>query len=448
MSPLAPVHRTVLALFLLLLAGPRAHALSVLTTGKHAVFRSRTGLVRFGQDRALAPLVDPTCAGGAAASIQVAAFPQATWRVVGPPAAALPCERWRRAAGGAVVYEDDGTVAGVRRIFYSSGRLVIRLGGPGYQPVAGPVGYVELWLTLGERGLLGRFHSFVRNEPTLLVTRRPSRLAADGEAAFWDVLFGDDRSEARQQQAITLLEKASRRSRRDGRARFLLAMMRLYRFGLRLTDFAHPSAEAVAEIGAAHDAFQQALPVLWDGARGDSRVPGFAAAAKFAKGFVEGDAALTAAGLADLDAAIAANPFFNVFDLIPVIQAVPRSDPRFASAFARMDAYLTDPETLACVGTQPEICNNAGLAPHNLSGSLLLFGDVYAKAGDLAQASTWYTLARALTPASPPYRFQALVDGRVADAAGRVARYLDADPGNDDPIVGMGEESCTVCHTR
>lgn len=440
------MRRVPVTLALLLLVGADARALTVLTTGRQAIFRAESALVRVGKDRALASLVDPTCAGGVASSIQVAAFPQATSRVVGAPAAALACERWRKNAKG-FVYTDDGAAApGVRRIVYARGQLVIRLGGAGYTPPPGPVGYAEVWLTVGSERLLARFHSFARNEATLLVSRKPSRVAADGEAAFWDVLHGDDYSEARQQEAIALLERGSKRSRKDGRAPFLLAMMHLYRFGLHLTDFAQPGDQAKLEIAAAHQAFQRALPLLWDGTRGDSRVPGFAAAAKFAKGFVEGDDALAAEGLADLVVAIAANAFFNVFDLIPVIQAVPRSDPRFASAFAYVDAYLTNPETLACVGAQPEICNNAGLAPHNLSGSLLLFGDVYAKGGDVDQAKTWYNLASVLTP--PPYRFQALLDDRVANADARVARYLDGDPSNDDPIVGMGEENCATCHTR
>jgi hypothetical protein len=438
--------RPVTVLVLLVLAAADARALSVLTTGKKATFKTHSAWVRFGKDRALATLVDPTCAGGATSRLQLAAFPQATSRVVGAPPTALACERWRKGKTGFLYTDDGSTVPGIRRILYTTGQLRIRFGGAGYTPLPGPVGYAEVWLTIGSQRLLGRFHSFTRNDATTVVSRKPSRAAAEGEAAFWDVLHGDDYSEAHQQQAIMLLERASRRSRRDGRAPFLLAMLHIYRFGLHLTDFANPSDEAKAEIAAAHQAFQQALPLLWDGTRGDSRVPGFAAAAKFAKGFVEGNDALAAEGLADLDVTIAANPFFNVFDLIPVIQAVPRSDPRFAAAFAAFDAYLSDPETLQCVIQQPEICNNEGLALHNLTGSLILFGDVYAKGGDRDQAKIWYNLAHALTP--PPYRFQALVDDRVMNADARVDRYLDADPDNDDPIVGMGEETCAVCHNR
>jgi len=38
----------------------------------------------------------------------------------------------------------------------------------------------------------------------------------------------------------------------------------------------------------------------------------------------------------------------------------------------------------------PEICGNAGMAPHNTQGALLLFGDLYAKGDRLSDAERWY----------------------------------------------------------
>jgi hypothetical protein len=329
---------------------------------------------------------------------------------------------------------------------YTRDALVVKLGGAGYTPPGGPVGYVELWLNLGSTRLLARFHNFRVNTATQLVTRKTSAAAAKGEAAFWDVLTADDRSEVRQQAALRALGQASRRSKQDGRSRFLLAMMHLYRFGNRIQGYDAVSDEAKAEIRAADEGFAAAVPLLWDGTAGDSRVPGFAAAAKFARGIVEGDEARAAAGLVDLNEALRVNAFFNVFDLIPVVQALPRTDPRFQPAVDAVITYLSDPGTLSCVGTQPEICANAGLAPRNLTGATLLFGDVYAKAGNLAQARGWYAIAAGT--ASPTYRFFELAQNRFADVEARVARYLDDDPGNDDQIIGVGEENCAVCHNR
>jgi hypothetical protein len=442
------VRRCTPLLLPLLVLAARADALTVLTHGKTAVFRQRTGsaLIRVGRDPRLASPSDPTCAGAAAATLQLASYPVATNLVAALPAVPLPCARWRRARGG-FVYDDPAAGGGVRRVTYGRGGIVVQLGGAGYTHVGGPVGYLEVWLTVGPNRYLARFHDFRRNEPGLIVTRRPSSAAAQGEAAFWDVLLGDDRSEARQTVALHCLERAARRSRKDGRSRFLLAMMRLYRFGQRTTTYAAPTPEAKQELGAAHAAFQAAIPLLWTGTSGDSRVPGFAAAAKYAKGVVDGDPALVADALADLEAAVAVNPIFNSFDYIPVAQVVSRRDPIFARVIALVDDLLYGPAS-ACLGTQPEVCGDAGLAPRNTAGSLLLFGDLYAKDGQLEQATRWYGLARSLALAAPGYRFQAVADDRVANAETRVARHLDDDPGNDDPIVGAGEQACAVCHNR
>src|SRR5262249_44500067 len=156
--------------------------------------------------------------------------------------------------------------------------------------------------------------------------------------------------------------------------------------------------------------FSRALPLLWDGRGGDSRVPGFAAAATFGLGVVNDDATMQAKGLADLQAALAVNAFFNVFDLIPVVQALPPRDPRCQQVVPLLASYIADPDTLQCVATQPEICSDQGLAPRNVAGALLLFGDVYAKAAGLdssylTQAETWYGIAAFGASQRPGYRF-------------------------------------------
>lgn len=442
------MHPRLIALLpLLVLGAVRAEALTVLTVGKVAVFRDRSGtdrdggLVRFGRDRAFAVLLDPTCP--ATSSFQVGAYPTATARVVAQPVAELACANWRAARGG-YVYEDPAAAGGVRRIVYQRAKLVVELGDPNFTPVAGPLGYLQVWFQIGDTRFHGRFHDFTRNEPALVATRKPSAAAAAGEAAFWDVLTGDDRS--REEDALRLLARAARRGRRDGRSLFLLAMMHMYRFGQATTAFATASDFGRAEIAAADDAFTKAVPLLWDGVKGDSRVPGFAAAARYTRGVVEGNAARIGEGLAQLEVAFMLNPFFNVFDYVPVAQAVPALDPQFGAVFGAMSTYLSDPEIFTCVVDQPEICGNGGLAPTNIGGALTQFGDLYAKAGDAGRAQMWYTLARAL--AGSGWRFRPILDERIDNLGARIAAYQDADPANDPPFIGAGQEACAVCHDR
>ena len=132
---------------------------------------------------------------------------------------------------------------------------------------------------------------------------------------------------AREERALEVLGKAAKRDKKDGRSRFLLAMMHLYRFGQMIERYEDADDTARAEITAAHEGFEAAMPLLWDRAtsRGDSRVPGFAAATAFGLGVVTNDPTLRAQGLADLEYAVTVNEFFNIFDFIPVVQATPPS---------------------------------------------------------------------------------------------------------------------------
>lgn len=429
-----------------------AHGLQLLTHGKTAVFRDKaddSALIRFGRNRALAQLIDPTCTGVHPSAVKVSAYESNV--VVTHVDVPLACDKWRPARGG-FLYEDAG--GPVRRIVYTSRKLVVQL--KGFPPITGPVGYVELWLTLGDERLLGRFHDFRRNEAAHIVARKPSTSAAEGEAAFWDVLWGDDDSEGRQNVALHCLTKAAKASRKDGRSRFLLGMMLLYRFGHSTPDARVASEAARADVAAAQEAFDAALPLLWNGQAGDSRVPGFAAAAKYVNGIAHGDVALVADGLADLDASVAVNPLFNLFDFVGVVAPVIRpTDPLYAKVIQTVDFALA-PDNLACLTEQPEICGNDGMAPHNLEGALVLFGDLYAKGlvqddpSPFRGADNLYRLANVFAQAGDwNARFKTLAAERQATVAERVALYGNDDPADDPLLIGNGPgETCATCHHK
>lgn len=441
--PLALALTCTLALPALAAAGD----FRLLTVGKVASFDSAGdvtrdgGVVRIGRDPNLRTPIDPRCPTVTRA--QILSYPQALERIATNLDVALDCTKWQAKGSGYDYKDKTGTV---RKIHYGPDGVRIVVRGADFTPIAGPVGYLEANLVVGDTPLRARFHVLARNDATKIRTRRPSAQAAAGEAGFWDAIVGLDDSEAHQQDTIALLEKASKKDRRDGRSPFLLGMLHLYRFGQMITDYASVSDAAEAELVASNEWFAKALPLLWDGQHGDSRVPGFVAAGEYVLGVVQDDAALRAKGLAGLAAAVQVNAFFNVFDYITVIQVAQAGTPEFQQAFDAVSAYLSDPTTLACVGSQPEICGNEGFAAHNLTGSLLVFGDLYAKGGDLSQATQWYTLANGLADAS--YPFKALAQSRVANVAARVAAYQDSDPSNDPPVVGLGEENCAICHVR
>jgi hypothetical protein len=430
----------------LALAAPAA-GFQLLTVGKVVRLSNRGdpaesgGVLVVGRDPALVPLHDPRCP--VTSAVQVEAYLQSTTRDAVLAAVDLDCARWTASGRGYRYADPDGTVRSVR---YGSAGLRIEVKGHGFTPNAGPVAFVQVQLGIGADLLRARVHNFRRNDAREVRSQRPSAAAAAGEAGFWDVLAGDDSGET---ETIRHLARAVRRDRKDGRSRFLLAMIHLYRFGQQVTDYAAASDAAKADLRQANVWFARATPLLWDEARsrGDSRVPGFAAAATYLQGVVDGDAALREQGLGALARAVAINAFFNVFDYVPVIQTTTAGDPVFEAAFARLTGYLGDPDTLACVITQPEICANAGFAPHNVQGSLTLFGDIYAKHGDVVPARSWYDLA-SVFPGTGTWPFRADLQARLADPAARVALYRDGDPTNDPPIIGTGPQTCVACHVR
>ena len=439
-----------LAVALGVAARPAHAAFEVLTVGKVARFENRGdparngGVVVVGRDRALRTLHDPTCP--AASTVEVEAYLQSTYRDAVLAHVALDCARWSATKKGFRYADPTGTVRAIR---YGRSGLRIEVRGAGYTPIGGPVGFVQTQLQIGDVTLRARFHNFKKNDAHLVASRKPSAAAAAGEAGFWDVLTGDDSSDAHELMVIRTLEKAVRHDRRDGRSHFLLAMIHLYRFGQHVTTFDDVSDPSRAELAQANASFATAVPLLWDDANatGDSRVPGFAAAAKYTRGVVENDAALKAAGLADLERSVQVNAFFNVFDYIPVLQALPPGDAAFQQAFAVVTSYLGNPETLQCGTTQPELCATAGFAPRNVQGALTLFGDLYVKAGNLATAQSWYGLVN-LFPSTATWKFRSVIEDRTSNGAARAALYADDDPTNDPPLIGAGVEACSVCHVR
>jgi hypothetical protein len=223
-----PVVRRLLPLLLLASLVPSAHALTLLTTSKVASFKGDGGMVRFGKDPALATPVAPVCP--TVSRVSLSSYPQATNRIVEHLDVELPCASWK-ASGGGFVYDDKtASVGGVRKIVYGRDKLLIKFAGPGFARPTGPVGYFHVWFTVGDTAYHGRFHNFRKNEADLIVTRQVSKSAAEGEALFWAVLHGDVTGAAKtaaEDRALHCLEKAAKRDKKDGRSRFLLAMMHL-----------------------------------------------------------------------------------------------------------------------------------------------------------------------------------------------------------------------------
>lgn len=268
--------------------------------------------------------------------------------------------------------------------------------------------------------------------------------AAIGQAAFYralnEVPATAEAQAAEEARAFTQLTAAVAEDPDDGWSWFLLGMYHMLRAGRVLTDYANPDPAAVEHVRQARTALDRAVPLLAH----DDRIPGFRGAATYTLGVLDDDPELVALGLAQLDEAIEANFLFNSFSYLGTVAAATApDDPLFAQAIVYLDAGIGSGCSPA---TDPRICGNEGRAPHNIQGSFLLFGDLYLKAGRLADARTWYEAARAL--AGEGYKYRAIIADRLEHFDARAALYADEDPANDPLLAGAGPESCVYCHTR
>jgi len=264
----------------------------------------------------------------------------------------------------------------------------------------------------------------------------PRNVAAEGERAFFATLHGTTMGE---DETIALLESAVRDDPTDGRSYFLLGMTHMFRFARNVADYHNVSAALQQEIAAAQAALDHAVPLQPQ----DRRVPGFRGAATFTHGIASHDTRLTTLGLTQLRESIALYPEFNNFSFMGTVgNVVAPTDPLFSEALG----YVGDPLKGSCTPfTEPEICGNAGKAPHNVEGALLLFGDLFAKNGDVRQARFYYQLSLSFATNST-WRFKSVVENRLQTVAQRVALYADDDPSNDPPLAGYRDEACAMCH--
>jgi hypothetical protein len=165
-----------LALAALLASASSAPALTLLTAAKLGRFDSAapSALVRVGPERALRD-VDPSCP--TTSSLRFALSRRgADFEDHGE--IDLSCAGWRRTRSGYRWVPPAGATTGIRDIRLGRRGLVVRAGGIDFAPIAGPVAYVEAWLTVGDERYLVRLQNFRRNDPDAVV--QPARVASRG----------------------------------------------------------------------------------------------------------------------------------------------------------------------------------------------------------------------------------------------------------------------------
>ena len=213
---------------------------------------------------------------------------------------------------------------------------------------------------------------------------------------------------------------------------------------------------------AAH-AFEQASAALPD----DPRLVGFRGSFLQARGSIEDDPKLTRQGWFDTVDASKAWPewgkFTQAYGLITLSTdhrlynesielywdnldecagaPVPRGPLDWRPYAAELDANGSARDRRACTNTT--------VAPHNVEGFFMVFGDHLAKAGDLELARSMYENALNIDDGTWPHR--AVAEARVADLQALPERFSTNPEGGEVravtemPVFGSAI-SCTVCH--
>lgn len=246
-------------------------------------------------------------------------------------------------------------------------------------------------------------------------------LVAEGIALCYQALHGDVTV---RQQALDTLKQATLEHPDHARAFLFFGMC---------------SLSALVEDGtfAAFADVEPSLARAYELAPDDHRIAGWIGTVKVAT------ARITGAGLDEAIAAmIAAADLYPEFNNVSLAIA-------FSPSFGLDTPYprmaIDRLEAIGDCGLIDARCRNNPAAPHNLSGSLMLFGDVYARVGERDRALGYYSQALVADGAdSWPYRAEA--QAAVDELDERLARFTDGDPMNDPTFFATGPASCRGCH--
>ncbi len=152
-------------------------------------------------------------------------------------------------------------------------------------------------------------------------------------------------------------------------------------------------------------------------------------------------------GLAILQQGIDHYPAFVLFSKLLVYANEPADSPDFQNA---LDAVYENADY--CTGEDGELindpaCQNGEAVYHNLEGSMVFLGDVFAKAGRKADALDFYGQAKGSDDYAT-WDFQELLADRMDTLDARIAAYGTPDIEDDPEAAWNATYQCAVCHSE
>jgi len=260
-------------------------------------------------------------------------------------------------------------------------------------------------------------------------------------------------------QALTALKAAYLANPNDPVTAAHIGWLHIWRLAERARLAPRPGPEITDDAVLARKYFEEAVRLN----PREARYLGFYASLLMTEGTIHRDEKLVRRGYYTMRDAVAAWPEFNYFTAGYGAGAQPYDSARFREGLEAQWLNLD-----VCVGEKVDrvnpdyarymrletnegpkrVCWNSWIAPHNVEGFFLNFGDMLVKAGEPEKAVTMYRNAR-LTSDFTSWPYKSVLEDRIANASRNVEAFRrpDAAPGSATMMI-RSPYACMGCHQR
>lgn len=255
-------------------------------------------------------------------------------------------------------------------------------------------------------------------------------------AAFWDAMRADVKDE--RAAAIAGLEAAVDEHDGEEELHLLLGLAHLWRLAEPLpAEAADPNVQLQSAL-----ASREHLERAYELCPTDHRIPAWLGPILVNTGRALNDQATIDEGMAILQQGIDHYPSFVLFSKLLVYADAPRDSADFQQALDAIEANID-----YCTGTTDPACSNHPHAAHNIEGSMVFLGDVFAKAGQRDDALATYEAAMQAATYDG-WNWHALLEDRIATVDARVAALGNDDPADDPEVMWKAGNQCSICHAE
>jgi len=258
--------------------------------------------------------------------------------------------------------------------------------------------------------------------------------------AFWDALRSGDTT--MRAQVIADLEAAATALPNEEELALLLGLAHLWRLAEPTSAESSDVSITVQSAARAKAELERAYTLCPT----DHRIPAWLGPVLINGGRAMGNAQMVEQGFTVLQQGIDHYPQFVLFSKLLAYANEPADSADFTKALDAVSAnigYRGSGETLRA----DPACMNTFQAAHNIEGSMVFLGDVYAKAGKKDDALGFYAQAKSSGTYSA-WQWKDLLDERVRTIDARVAAFRTTATTDDPASAWTSNVQCSICHRQ